>query len=280
MNTGQGGFLDRVREGLEGLPAAERRLGDFVCDFPGELASYSASELARLANVSNATVTRFVRRLGYQSYDEARRHAREEKMTGSVLYLSKARSDGASQPAAVHLSQSIANLEQTFLAIPEAQIDAAVEAMRDARRIWVMGFRSGQPLAAYLHWQMLQATDKIQLVPGPGQTLGEYMAGIFPEDVVVVFALRRRIAQMDDILAAIHKRGARLIYITDESAALNLSAAWHFSCQTLAPGPLFNHVSVMALCHLLTTRLIETSGPEGRKRLRAIETSRDAMREL
>jgi DNA-binding MurR/RpiR family transcriptional regulator len=49
-----------VRQALPSLHPAERRLGDFVCDFPGELASYSGSELAQLAHVSKATVSRFV----------------------------------------------------------------------------------------------------------------------------------------------------------------------------------------------------------------------------
>ena len=66
MGSTDRSFLFRVRDALDDLHPAERRLGEFVCDFPGELASYSASDLARLAQVSNATVTRFVRRLGYE----------------------------------------------------------------------------------------------------------------------------------------------------------------------------------------------------------------------
>lgn len=52
-------FLYRVRQALPDLRPAEKRLGEFVCDFPGELASYSAQELAALAHVSKATVTRW-----------------------------------------------------------------------------------------------------------------------------------------------------------------------------------------------------------------------------
>ena len=33
-------FLTRVRRSLPGLSPAEKRLGDFLCDFPGEVASY------------------------------------------------------------------------------------------------------------------------------------------------------------------------------------------------------------------------------------------------
>ena len=50
-------------------------------DRPGELAAWNASELAEHAEVSNATVSRLVRRLGYGSYDEARRAAEESDAT-------------------------------------------------------------------------------------------------------------------------------------------------------------------------------------------------------
>ena len=67
-------FLARVREAFASLHPTEKKLAEFVLDFPGELASYSASELARLSGVSNATVTRFIRRLGYTNFEAARRN--------------------------------------------------------------------------------------------------------------------------------------------------------------------------------------------------------------
>ncbi len=273
-------FLTRVRNTIQDLPPAERRLADFVCDFPGELASYSASELAALAHVSNATVTRLIQRLGYENYEDARRHARNEKQTGSRFFISDHSSIGKNQPLAAHIGQTITNLENTFLSIHDGHIDAVVQAILSARKTWVIGFRSSHPFAAYFQWQMTQVTENIFSIPGAGQTLGEYIASFNSADVVVVFALRRRIAKMDALLSAIEKSGAKLLYITDEGAPFRSSAHWHFMCQTLAPGPLFNHVSVMALCHLMITRAIEHAGAPGRKRLRDIETAGDFLQEL
>lgn len=96
-----------------------------------------------------------------------------------------------------------------------------------------------------------------------GQTLGEHLVSVGKDDVAVVFGLRRRIARMEMVLSAIEKSGAKLLYITDEGVPHRPGAAWHFRCQTLAPGPLFNHVSAMAICHLLATRAIERSGAAG-----------------
>ena len=273
-------FLYRVRQALPNLHPAERRLGDFVCDFPGELASYSASELAVLAHVSKATVSRFVQRLGYENYDEARRHARVEKQTGSRLFLSAKGGASDGQSLAAHVAQSVANIEATFLSVSDSQIDAVADALLSARKVWVMGFRSSQPFASYLQWQLTQVIENIVAIPGPGQTLGEHLVSIRPDDMVVFFGLRRRVAGMDVILEQIDKAKPKLLYVTDEGAPLLAGATWHVHCQTLAPGPLFNHTSVMALCHLMITRCLEKAHVTGRSRLRCIEALNDSLDEL
>ncbi len=280
MNADAPSFLTRAREALDSLHPAERRLGEFLCDFPGELAAYSASELATLAQVSNATVSRFVKRLGYENYEEARRHARTETQTGSRLFLSKAADSGGVQSLQAHVAQSKENIEGTFLAITEGQINSAVDAILSARKTWVLGFRSSHAFADYLRWQMTQVVENIVSIPAGGETLGEHLISVTSDDVFIVFGLRRRVAKMEAILAMAERSGAKLLYITDEGAPPRTTATWHFRCQTLAPGPLFNHVAVMALCHLLVTRAIEKSGTAGRKRLRGIEAAGDLLEEL
>lgn len=273
-------FLFRVREALPDLRPAERRLGEFVCDFPGEVASYSAQELAALAHVSKATVTRFIQHLGYETYEEARRHARAEGKTGSRLFLTTAADASSAQSIKAHVGQAIANLEATFMAIPDSQIDTVTDAMMAARKVWVIGFRSSYPFASYLQWQLTQVIENIVAIPSDGQTLGEHLVSLRQDDVVVFFAMRRRIAYIDMILSQITRSKARLLYITDESAPSGVTATWHLQCQTLAPGPLFNHTSLMALCHLLITRCFEKAGAQGRQRLRHIETLNETFQEL
>ncbi|MDP9631730.1 UNVERIFIED_ORG: DNA-binding MurR/RpiR family transcriptional regulator [Ensifer adhaerens] len=280
MSPKERSFLTRVRQVLPELHPAERRLGDFLCDFPGEVASYSAQELAALAHVSKATVSRFIQRLGYENYEEARRHARADKQTGSRLFLATSADTAGEQSVTAHVAQGVANIEATFLAISETQINAASAALLKARKVWVIGFRASHSFATYLQWQLTQVIENISAIPGGGQTLGEHLVSFTPEDVVIVFGLRRRIALMDALINQVEKSGARLLYITDEGVPFLSQAEWHFRCQTLAPGPLFNHVSVMALCHLLTTRCIETAGISGRNRLRGIEALNDALEEL
>ncbi|WP_417600054.1 MurR/RpiR family transcriptional regulator [Pararhodobacter oceanensis] len=272
-------FLSRVRKVLPDLHPAERKLGDLVCNFPGELASYSASELATLAEVSNATVSRFVRRLGYSSYEEARRHVRFEKDSGSRLYL------GAIKDVAPHAPRAYAetdmhNVQRTIEAIDESEIEGLTQSLLSARKVWVIGFRVGAPLAQYLQWQLLQVIENIVALPGAGHTMGEHLAALHPTEVVVLFGLRRRVAQMDALLEVIANSGAQLAFITDESMPTRTEATWHFRCATEAPGPLFSHVGVMALLNLMANRVIDAAAETGRARLASIEASNDTLGEL
>lgn len=273
-------FLSRVRGALPDLPPAERRLGEMVSNFPGELASYSGAELAALAKVSNATVSRFVRRLGYVNYEEARRHARLEQGTGSRLYMAAPGQEAPEVPGETYLSAEIENLRRTFATIDSADIDAIAETMLSARKVWVIGYRASQSFATYLQWQLTQVIENIVLIPGPGQTVGEHLASLVPEDVVIFIALRRRVAQTEPILKVIEASGARLLYLTDEGAATHYGASWHCRCDTQSPGPLFSHVAVMAFCHMLTERAIQIADQAGRLRLRRMEQINDSLGEL
>ena len=211
-------FLGRVRESLADLYPAERRLGEFLCDFPGELASYNAQELATLANVSKATVSRFVRRLGFENYEQARRLAREESQTGSRLFLSHPSKQEDAEWLAADIAQGKENLERTFGRIGESHLDELSRRLLDARKVWVIGFRSSFAFATYLQWQLTQVIENIVAIPRGGETLGEHLSGVTENDCVVVFALRRRLVGIDAMMDVIVKTGAD---IADVDVLLN-----------------------------------------------------------
>lgn len=273
-------FLGRIRAALPSLHPAERRLGEFLCDFPGELASYDAQELARLANVSKATVSRFVRRLDYANYEEARRHAREEQRSGSRLFLSHPGDTNPEASLLAAIEQGKANLDQTFNTTSQVEIDALAQAILGARKVWIVGFRASHPLADYLRWQLIQVIENVVSIPGGGETLGEHLASVGADDCVIVFGLRRRVAGMEALLDYLAASKAPMAYVTDEGPEPDRRARWHFRCHTASTGPLFNHVSVMALCQVLVARAIDLAGTAGRTRLRRIEAANDSLDEF
>jgi len=270
-------FLERVRRALPELHPAERRLGAFLAEFPGEIASYDAQELARLARVSKATVSRFVRRLGFENYEQARRMAREEGRTGSRLFLAHPEGLADTPPG---IAEEIANLERSFRDIDAEEIAALAGALLGARKVWLVGFRISQSFATYLYWQLLKVLPDVAVIPRGGETMGEHIAAMRPEDCAIVFGLRRRVAGLDPLLDAMAATGLRLCYVTDENAPPRANAEWHFHCHTQTRSPQFNHVAVLALCHRIMVATTLQAGREGRERLRRIETLNEGLGQL
>ncbi|WP_249977307.1 MurR/RpiR family transcriptional regulator [Vreelandella olivaria] len=281
MSKRKPSFVTLVKAALPDLHPTERRLAEFILNFPGELASYTATELAGLAHVSNSTVTRFIKKLGYRSFEEARQHVRDNREDGAALLRVEGQEptypDNALQR---HLNQAVKNIEYASQHLSIEELDQVAQTMLSARKVWIIGFRSSHAFASYLNWQILQAVENTTLLPRAGETLAESIASISPEDCVIFFGLKRRTSDLDNLLSQVISRGAKNLYITDESAATNNNVTWHMVCRTAAPGPLFNHVTVLSLCHFLATRVIELSGPAGRSRLTSIETLHELLDEL
>ncbi len=284
-----GSYVARIRAALPSLHPSERRLADTILNFPGEIASYSATELAQLANVSNATVTRFVRRLGYDSFDQARQAARATQQAGAAVFRVSASDQGPEGALMAQIAQGRQNVENSFAAISLAEIDDLADAILQAGRVWIIGFRTAQAFAVYLCAQIGQIVPNVTVLPQAGQTLAESLGSIAKDDVVIVFALRRTVRQLPALCRELGNGPARAALISDEThrqgpetapVAAELSAQWRFVVQTTAPGPLFNHAAVLTLCHILATRVLERSGLAGRKRLLAIEALHDSLDEL
>lgn len=175
-------FLARVSDALPDLHPSERKLAELVLDFPGEMAGYTATEIAELANVSNATVSRFVRRIGYGSFDEARRAVRDEQQAGTALLRMSADTPQSGGAVARHLMASQQNLELTYGGLDDTVIDYLAEAMIAAPRVWFVGFRAGQSFAQYLGWQCSQVLPLVTVLPRAGETLAESFASLDARD--------------------------------------------------------------------------------------------------
>ena len=284
-----GSYVARIRAALPSLHPSERRLADTILSFPGEIASYSATELAQLANVSNATVTRFVRKLGYESFDQARQAARLAQQTGAAVFRVSVSDQGPEAALMAQIAQGRQNVENSFAAISLAEIDDLADAILKAGRVWIIGFRTAHAFALYLGAQIGQIVPQVTVLPLAGQTLAESLGSIASGDVAVVFALRRPVRQLPALCRELRNTPAQAALISDvapQSGAdlspfeTDLAPRWRLRVQTTAPGPLFNHAAVLTLCHILATRTLERSGQAGRKRLLAIEGLHDSLDEL
>ncbi|MBM2321004.1 MULTISPECIES: MurR/RpiR family transcriptional regulator [Marivita] len=272
-------FLDRIRTALADLQPAERRLGTFLLDFPGDMASYDAQELARLSDVSKATVSRFIRKIGYDSYDAARRAVRDEASSGSRLYIGHAEPGAMEDVLGFGMREEMENLAWTFQRITPDDLDRLAEKMLSARKVWIIGQRISHSFATYLRWQLVKVVPDAAVIPKDGESMGEHLAAMTADDLVLVVALRRRMSGLEVLLREIGTIGAARAVISDDSMEPDPSLDWHFRCRISTATPQFNHAAVLALCHQIVVRTTLKSGANGRTRLRRVDELNERLGE-
>lgn len=270
-------FNHRIRHILPLLPPSEKRLGEFVLRFPGDFAAYSASELAEMVGVSNATVSRFIRRLGYENYEAARLHVRSENQVTQTTAENES-TEQNDWDSALSLAEN--NLRQTLSGLSEEEVSNIADAIIQARRVCFFGTRNNHNFASYLRWQLLQVIPCADVLPGAGETLGEYLPGFNQDDMLVVFDLRRSQPVTEQFARLAHQQGVKILYITDNYSNDPLSAHWVLRCETKSTGPIDNHVAAMMLCHILASRVIQRVSASGKQRLALIEQAHDHLKEL
>ncbi len=292
MRKPEKSLVDSIHRTYPDLSTRERAVADLVLEAPGDLSACSASELAELAGVSNSTVTRFVQRLGFENYEEARRSARDAREWGSPLFLAIKATPKPDRPSpekvAGHreLLATFAEIEaglltETLAKLSPDRLDEITDALASASRLYFMGFRNSYYLAGYARWQFIQCRPHTHLFPGPGETVAERLAELGKGDLVVIVGMRRVVGKLRHYLEAIADTEADVLLLTDPSARhLPARARWTITCPVENPYVFDSYAGVLAVLRLLAFETFQKLGKPGRAYLQRVECHHERLGEF
>ncbi|RFA22425.1 RpiR family transcriptional regulator [Subtercola boreus] len=260
----------RIDDSYGDLTPQEQRAADFILDHLGDLAVYNASELARLSGVSKATVSRLFRSLGFSDAQEVREHARTLRSQGVPLGGIAVES-GSPALLDAHFEQEQSNLRALRALVGDGRLAAAADLIARARRIVVIGLRNSYPVALHLREQLVQGFDDVRLAPQPGQSIGEELAGLTANDVVVVVGFRRRPDGFSRIMDAAQQLAVPVVLLADTSARRysELSAVW-LECSVDSVVALDSYAAAHSLVALLASESLGVATRGSRTRIASI----------
>jgi len=263
---------ERITRCRPGLTSQERRAADTLLAHLDDLATYRAAELAELAGVSKATMSRLFRSLGFAGFDEVREHLRALRTAGEP------RAVAGAPDLAGHAEQEAAAVAAALL---QPAVAAAVAVLADARSVLVVGWRNSHPVALHLRGQLVQARPRVSLAPLPGQVLGEELADLGPGDAVVAVGFRRRPAGFGGFLATAAATGADVVLLGDPTAAGHSGAArvW-LPCPVQGSLAYDSYAAAMSLVGVLADGVLSRAGGAGRRRISTISSTYRQLAEV
>ncbi|SDE31161.1 MurR/RpiR family transcriptional regulator [Limimaricola pyoseonensis] len=276
-------IVGAIHLAYEGLSSREKEVADHVLAAPGDISMYPGSELAARVGVSNSTITRFVKRVGFESYEEMRLAAREARQTGSPLFTESHAADAAENGVINRFADAEAACLRGALAdLSHDRVQEIVSALLGARQVAFMGFRNSHFLASYARRLVFQFRSGTSLIPSsPGESIAERIADLGKDDLAVVVAMRRTVRPMRSYVEALQKAGVRILLVTDPSVRiLPTYAEWTISCPVENPHVFDSYAGSMAVLRLIAFEAFQRSGAKGRAHLARIEAVHEGLDEL
>jgi DNA-binding MurR/RpiR family transcriptional regulator len=212
----------RIQERFDKLSASEQKLARLLVERKDDILTYSATQLANMADVSKATAARFFRSLGYADFNEVRLQAREERNRTEPYRYSVAEAERTAFGRSIgsHLQLELANLTRTFEEFRPDKLNDAAELLREAPRIWFLGLGLEEGLARYGRLLLSRLRHEVLQLGLSNGAWAEELAMTGPRDALVLITLRPRPRILRPILEYAKTTRMNVVTITDKMSAL------------------------------------------------------------
>lgn len=212
----------RIQERFDKLSASEQKLARLLVEQKDDILTYSATQLANMADVSKATAARFFRSLGYADFNEVRLQAREERNRTEPYRYSVAEAERTAFGRSIgsHLQLELANLTRTFEEFRPDKLNDAAELLREAPRVWFLGLGLEEGLARYGRLLLSRLRHEVLQLGLSNGAWAEELAMTGPRDALVLITLRPRPRILRPILEYAKTTRMNVVTITDKMSAL------------------------------------------------------------
>ncbi|MBO8160705.1 MAG: MurR/RpiR family transcriptional regulator [Thermosipho sp. (in: Bacteria)] len=133
------GIIERLKAIFDQLKPAEKKIARYIIKYPDDVIHHSISELADLAKVGEATISRLSRKLGFKGFQALK------------IELAKEISNLDAQPAKTHsiVSEIILSLNNLSKLIDEKTIKSVAQKIINSNKVFFFGVGSSGVVAEY-----------------------------------------------------------------------------------------------------------------------------------
>lgn len=197
----------------------QRRIAQYILEYYEKAAFMTANRLGKNVGVSESTVVRFAVELGFDGYPTMQKAMQEmvlNRLT-SVQRIEVANDRMRDQDVvSTVLRLDMEKLRQTEDTLDRREFDNAVNAILQAKRVYILGVRSVAPLANFLGYYLNYMFNNVHVVSGLSTSeMFEKIVGVNSDDVVIAFSFPRYSSSTTRGATYCCSAGATVIGITD-----------------------------------------------------------------
>lgn len=263
------------------LSESEQKLAVFFENQYPQVAFNNLEDISRLNNVSKATVTRFIRRLGYQNFKSFTRHLQDEVAQNFDSPLERSRSKteisvGVGKKENLfqrHVQLAQHDLQKTLNQMDEALLTRVTELVSDSRRpLFLMSAATGRTLLNYFYLLARYHRPNIHLLGGTDR-LAHDLIDIDANAVLLTTSFDRFPTSVITVMKQFHNCGADTVLLTNRrSSPLLRYAKYPLFIHSEAETIFKSRCSMLVLLETLVSAIGESSGQDNVERIDKMES--------
>lgn len=216
-------IAERVKHAA--LTKAQMKIADYFARYPEKVGISSSMEVAKEIGVSDASITRFARAIGYDGFTDLKNdiyNSLAMQATGGIGTLSLTErfsvnraSFGTLHIKADYIKNTQYMLERAFQQNSDEAFECIISALMNANHRYIVGFRGCRGVADRFAYLLRVIADHVLSISDEGPGGISMIQDIGQDDCVVIFSVSRYYKQDDRIAKIAKARGAKVCVITD-----------------------------------------------------------------
>ncbi|WP_315900027.1 MurR/RpiR family transcriptional regulator [Roseovarius atlanticus] len=270
---------NRIENAADTLTASERKLAAAILsDYPyAGLASIQ--ELAKRAEVSPPSISRFVTKIGLGGYQEFQRDLIAEIKEGQRSPPEIHRGDRSVDGGYLRdfADRASAQMAIASEAITEAQFARVCALLSDSRRdVYLVGGRISDTIARHLSFHLRQSRQGVYHLPENTEVWPEYLLRMKQGDVLFMVDFRRYQTSLERLSDKASKElRARVVLMTDKWLSPIAKHATEVMPVPIESGTLWDtYTPALAVIEAIATKIAEDNFDQTRARIQAWDSFR------
>lgn len=228
-------IITRINEHYGKMSKGQKAISAFIYDHYDQAVFMTAAKLGETVGVSESTVVRYAMFIGYNGYPEFQRDLEDwvQNKINSVQKIgAKYGKSTQSEILTSVLEADMEKIKDTIHNLDPVAFETAVDIILEAKNVYVMGVRSCEPLADFLHFYLNMIRGNVILLKttSVSETF-EQMIRIDEQDAMVGISFPRYSMRTLKAMEFANDRNAKVIAVTD---AVHSPMNLYSSCNLLA----------------------------------------------
>ncbi len=268
--------LSRIKEHMSKMSKGHRAVANFILENYDQAVFMTAAKLGETVGISESTVVRFAATIGYSGYPEFQKKLEDcvrNKLSGIQKIDAKYGQSSQSEILSSVLNADIEKIQDTLHHIDVTAFETAVDTLLQADTVYIMGLRSNEPLAEFLHFYLNMVRGNVVLLKTTSiSETFEQMIRIGENDCFIGISFPRYSMRTLKAMEFANDRNAKVIAVTDSiHSPMNLYSSCNLHARSDMVSIVDSLVAPLSVINALVVALCLKCPGEVKKNLEMLE---------